>query len=117
MRETTASGPSTWNESRPMPTKPEKLGGTADRNAYARERYARTPWAGWYSTAWWKKTRRWYLGQYPMCCDCLKERKYVLATELDHIIPHRGNEALFRDVSNLAGRCKKHHSSKTAKGG
>jgi 5-methylcytosine-specific restriction protein A len=39
----------------------------------------------------------------------------VRATELDHIIPHKGNNELFWDESNHQGLCKHHHSLKTAK--
>ena len=36
------------------------------------------------------------------------------ATDLDHIIPHRGDFRLFYDMSNWQGLCHKHHSIKTA---
>ena len=36
------------------------------------------------------------------------------ATEVDHVIPHRGNMELFWDRSNWQCLCHAHHSSKTA---
>jgi hypothetical protein len=38
-----------------------------------------------------------------------------LASDLDHIVRHAGNIERFWDESNWAGRCKAHHSSKTAR--
>ena len=38
------------------------------------------------------------------------------ATEVDHIIPHRGNMALKKDMDNLQGLCNKCHSRKTQRG-
>ena len=35
----------------------------------------------------------------------------VLATVVDHIKPHRGNELLFYDARNLQSLCKLHHDS------
>lgn len=36
------------------------------------------------------------------------------ATEVDHIIPHRGDQQLFWDTNNWQGLCKPCHSRKTA---
>lgn len=47
------------------------------------------------------------------CALCPPNDKH-LAEELDHIIPHRGNEALYRDESNWQMVCKSCHSRKTA---
>ena len=40
---------------------------------------------------------------------------YKLATEVDHIVPHRGDLALFWDTSNWQGLCTSCHSCKTAR--
>lgn len=37
------------------------------------------------------------------------------ATDVDHIIPHRGEDALRLDPNNLRSYCHRHHSSKTAR--
>jgi len=40
------------------------------------------------------------------------------ATDVDHIVPHKGNWELFlggENFENLAGLCHAHHSEKTAK--
>lgn len=63
----------------------------------------------------WGKVRAAYLAEHPWCVDCVAEGVKGLAEELDHIEPHRGDQALFWDESNWAGRCKRHHSQKTAR--
>jgi 5-methylcytosine-specific restriction protein A len=46
----------------------------------------------------------------PICVDCQREP----STVADHIVPHKGVRALFVDLANLAGRCKRCHDRKTA---
>lgn len=41
----------------------------------------------------------------------------AIATEVDHITPHRGDLKLFWRRSNWQGACKPCHSRKTARGG
>ena len=43
----------------------------------------------------------------------MKEGKYVKATDVDHIVPHRGDKTLFWDQGNWQPLCHRHHSSKT----
>lgn len=40
---------------------------------------------------------------------------YRLATDVDHIVPHRGDQVLFWDRSNWQGLCHDCHSFKTAR--
>ena len=61
----------------------------------------------------WQKARKAYLQKNPLCVVCMKEGRYVKATDVDHIIPHRGDERLFWDVTNWQPLCHKHHSQKT----
>jgi len=58
--------------------------------------------------------RKDHLAAYPWCVDCLEIGEQTAATEVDHVKPHRGDRKLFFDPSNLASRCKHHHSRKTA---
>ena len=71
---------------------------SADRRGYGRK---------------WQAARKRYLEAHPLCVECLKEGRYVKATDVDHIIPHRGNKALFWDKSNWQPLCHSHHSVKT----
>ena len=61
----------------------------------------------------WQKARKRYLEAHPLCVECMKEGKYVKATDVDHIIPHRGDKKLFWDEGNWQALCHKHHSIKT----
>ena len=63
----------------------------------------------------WRKARATYLSKHPLCVECEKQGIVKLATDLDHIIPHKGNSDLFWDSkSNWQGLCHEHHSKKTA---
>jgi 5-methylcytosine-specific restriction enzyme A len=64
----------------------------------------------------WQRQRRLFLERHPFCVDCEAEGKLdVLATDVDHDVPHRGDARLFWDESNWRGRCEKHHGQKTAR--
>ena len=43
-------------------------------------------------------------------------KKVVLATVVDHIIPHRGDQRLFWDQTNWESLCKECHDKKTGSG-
>lgn len=62
----------------------------------------------------WRKARRVFLQAHPLCVHCQQEGRVTAATEVDHITPHRGNEAIFWDESRWQALCKMHHSRKTA---
>jgi 5-methylcytosine-specific restriction protein A len=36
-----------------------------------------------------------FLARNPLCVECLKNRQLVAASEVDHIVPHKGDSALF----------------------
>lgn len=66
----------------------------------------------------WRRERLSWLRLHPLCaCDeCDAGRKRVtVATVVDHVIPHRGNEALFWDRSNWRSMAKACHDRKTAR--
>lgn len=62
----------------------------------------------------WQKASRNYLIANPFCVECQKEGKVTLATDVDHIVPHKGNKELFWDMSNWQSLCKRCHGRKTA---
>lgn len=63
----------------------------------------------------WRKMRLLYLRRNPLCVHCKYDEKTTPATEVDHIIPHRGDKALFWDMEgNWMALCKPCHSRKTA---
>lgn len=59
----------------------------------------------------WRKERARYLRDNPYCCI---DSCHALATVVDHIEPHQGDQKLFWRRSNWQPMCKHHHDSKTA---
>ena len=51
-----------------------------------------------------------------LCQECKAKDLIQVATEVDHIVPHRGDYALFWDETNWQGLCKSCHSAKTRAG-
>ena len=73
-------------------------------------------WRGWYRTARWAAMRQGVLMAQPLCPACHAEGRTEPATVVDHIEPHRGNVAMFWDVTNLQALCEAHHNRKTVAG-
>lgn len=63
----------------------------------------------------WRKYRIAFLDSHPLCEECAKHDRMVLATVVDHIIPHKGDMKLFWDSSNHQALCESCHNRKTAK--
>ena len=61
----------------------------------------------------WQRVSKAYLRKHPLCVKCLAQGKYVTATVVDHIIPHRGDEVLMWSESNWQSLCKSCHDKKT----
>ena len=80
----------------------------------------RPAWWGWYHLARWRHpvwgVRAQALRRNPLCHVCQREGLVTVATEVDHITPHRGDPVLFWALSNVAGLCHPHHAEKTARG-
>lgn len=62
----------------------------------------------------WQKAREGYLRHHPLCVHCLNEGRTTEATDVDHIVPHRGDKELFWDKDNWQSMCHACHSRKTA---
>ena len=60
-----------------------------------------------------------FIGQYrvnyfnPFCVKCYEEGHITMATVVDHIVPHRGDQKLFWDRGNWQPLCEHHHNVKT----
>lgn len=61
----------------------------------------------------WRRARKAFLQQNPLCSECRKAGKLTPATVVDHIIPHRGDKRLFWDEKNWQSLCKSCHDKKT----
>lgn len=62
----------------------------------------------------WRKARKMFLKEHPLCVMCEKEGKTTPATEVHHVIPFKGDMSLFWDESNWVALCKRCHSRITA---
>ena len=67
-----------------------------------------------YGSAWQKASKA-FLQAHPWCEECKQQGKYVNATVVDHVVPHRGDQKLFWDQSNWRALCKKCHDRKTGR--
>lgn len=63
----------------------------------------------------WRKARKVFLKEHPLCEHCKQKNIYTAAEVVDHIIPHRGNKGLFWDTNNWQALCKRCHDRKTRK--
>lgn len=63
---------------------------------------------GFYSTARWRRFRKWYLAGHPLCVDCSG-----VASEVDHVLPLRQRPDLSLDPENMRALCKSCHSRRT----
>lgn len=79
-------------------------------------RDARPHWDGWYRTAKWRRLRARRLDESPLCVECLVVAVIIAATDVDHVVPHRGDPVLFWDYANTQSLCHQHHSQKTGRG-
>lgn len=110
----------TWKRGRALATVPKLIMASKARRLKARnyrvvERSRETSAKRGYGYKW-ASARKGFLQRNPLCLHCQRDGRTVPATEVDHIIPHRGNQDLFWDVDNWQALCKSHHSRKTANG-
>ncbi len=76
--------------------------------------YTRSAAGRGYGSRWQRESKR-FLTQHPLCRKCREEGRFVKATVVDHIVPHRGDQGLFWDHNNWQPLCKKHHDLKTGR--
>ena len=62
----------------------------------------------------WKRYRKAFLSNHPLCEECLRNDKVTLSTVVDHIIPHKGSKMLFWAEHNHQALCETCHNKKTA---
>lgn len=63
----------------------------------------------------WRKLRAAFHREHPLCEECRTKGILTPAMDVDHIIPHKGNQQLMWDKNNLQALCKSCHSRKTAR--
>lgn len=62
-----------------------------------------------YRTPRWRALRLFVLTEEPVCRRC----GVAFSAVVDHMTPHKGDEALFWDRGNLQGLCKPCHDAKS----
>lgn len=78
----------------------------------SRRRDDTLPWRAWYKTARWQKLRWSVLVRDRFTCrECGRITADTSQLVADHKQPHRGNEELFWDPSNIQCLCKPCHDS------
>jgi 5-methylcytosine-specific restriction protein A len=61
----------------------------------------------------WQRVSKAYLRKHPLCVKCLAQGKFVTATVVDHIVPHRSDHYLMWSDTNWQALCKPCHDKKT----
>ncbi len=69
------------------------------------------PWQHLYGRKRWQALRDRQLAEQPLCEYCMRREIVEPATVVDHVKPHKGDEALFHDPANLQSLCKRCHDS------
>lgn len=59
----------------------------------------------------WEKCSRLHRQREPLCRMCQAQGVIRQAELVDHIIPHKGDQALFWDEDNWQSLCHKHHNA------
>lgn len=68
------------------------------------------PWKKLYHNVRWYRTREYHLRKNPLCAYCYSKGTVTAATVVDHVVPHRGDPAMFWK-GELQSMCEFHHSS------
>ena len=61
----------------------------------------------------WRKARKAWLAEHPLCVECKEGGRVEAATVVDHIVPHRGDYEVFWDEDNWQSLCGLHHQRKS----
>ena len=88
-------------------------GGYCEKHKPKDVRVRDAAWHSWYGRKVWKRLSTAQLWREPYCRSCAARGERTLATEVDHIVPHRGNWIMFTDPDNLQSLCHVCHSAKT----
>lgn len=63
----------------------------------------------------WQAARAAFLAENPLCKACRDAGRKTAASQVDHIVPHKGDVSLFWRRSNWQALCGPCHSAKTAR--
>lgn len=57
-----------------------------------------------------------YIAANPLCAECARHGKVRAASDVDHIVPHKGDSDLFWDQDNWQSLCGLCHKAKSGRG-
>jgi 5-methylcytosine-specific restriction enzyme A len=83
------------------------------RERHAEENRRGSANSGGYGSRW-RAARKHFLEMNPLCAECNRMGRLNAATIVDHIVPHKGDAALFWNQSNWQSLCRHCHNRKTA---
>lgn len=63
----------------------------------------------------WQRARERFLVRHPLCRHCEAAGIVTPAVEVDHVNPHKGDQALFWSPENWQPLCSSCHAQKTAR--
>jgi 5-methylcytosine-specific restriction protein A len=86
------------------------------KSQYTRRKERDKPHHWMYNNNRWRNARKMFLQDNPLCAECERQGRIKAAGVVDHIRPHRGNQALFWDMDNWQSLCKSCHDKKTGRG-
>ena len=66
-----------------------------------------------YNDRKWREAKDRFLRSQPLCQTCDLLGKTTPADVVDHVTPHKGDQALFWDQGNWQSLCEHHHNTKT----
>ena len=67
-----------------------------------------------YDTTAWRRASRAHLARHPLCTYCEARGRIAAANAVDHVVPHRGDRALFWARDNWTSACVTCHNAKSA---
>lgn len=70
-----------------------------------------------YNDRKWKTARLHWLAAHPLCAECERAGQVTAGVVVDHVVPHRGDKALFWDTANWQSLFTHCHAVKSGRGG
>lgn len=85
-----------------------------DHKPQKAQRRESAAWHGWYFLpVWTDDLRPEQLLREPFCRECARNNVRTRATDVDHVVDHKGDWQRFTDRGNLQSLCHSCHSRKT----
>jgi 5-methylcytosine-specific restriction protein A len=70
-------------------------------------------WVDLYNSTRWRKARKAFLNEHPLCAECARQSRLTTAKVVDHVQDHKGDLGLFWSEDNWEALCVTCHNRKT----